>query len=89
MPDNNCQNQGQRQPQDQQGDRGNDAVDTGIDIENDGDMGTGNDVVGYDGTVRSPDGSSTGEDLDGDAELTPNQQAEDDPEANREEQSAT
>ena len=46
----------------------------------------GNDAVGYDGTVRNPDGSSTGEDLDGDAELTPNQQAEDDPEANREEQ---
>ncbi|MBP2158793.1 MULTISPECIES: hypothetical protein [Asticcacaulis] len=89
MPDNNFQNQGQGQSQGQQGDLGNDAIDKGIDTENDGDMGTGNDVVGVDGSVLNPDGSPEGTDLNGNEDLTPNVEAEDDPQANRNEQAAT
>lgn len=82
-PDNNQPRQGQ------QGDFGNDAIDKGIHTEKDGDMGTGNDVVGVDGTVLNPDGSPQGTDLNGDEDMTPNSEAEDDPLAIREEQSAT
>lgn len=91
MPlDDELQNPDNTQPrQGQQGDFGNDSVDTGIDAENDGNMGTGDDVVGVDGSVLNPDGSAEGTDLNGDADLTPNQEAEDDSQANREEQQAT
>jgi hypothetical protein len=49
----------------------------------------GNDVVGVDGSVLNSDGSAEGTDLNGDEDLTPNESAEDDPQANREEQQAT
>lgn len=68
--------------QNQQGDFGKDAIDKGIDTENNGDTGTGKDVVGsLLNEDRSPKGS--------DGDLTKNQEAEDDPQANIDEQRAT
>ena len=90
MPlDDELQNPNNNQPrQGQQGDFGNDAVDKGSDTENDGDIETGNDLVG---SVLTDDDSPAGQNVasENDQDFSGNVEAEEDPEANRQEQSAT
>ena len=90
MPlDDELQNPNNNQPrQGQQGDFGNDSVDKGSDTENDGDIETGNDLVG---SVLTDDDSPAGQNVasENDQDFSGNVEAEEDPEANRQEQSAT
>lgn len=84
-------NKFQGQADQRQGSTAPDSIDKGINTENDGDMGTGNDVIGADGSVLNDDGSAAGENVadEQDQDVSDNSQAEDDPQANREEQQAT